>query len=324
MKTFKHFIITQFNVSFDLSQTDSPDAKGISEDYLENRFILFKKYCLPQIKAQTCKNFLWIVLFSEHTPEKYKKMIDEIHSEFPLFIPRYVPVHDFDGTRTPYPEWLKKWVDDYYTRMKARFPDYEPDEYEECQRYVLPLYLDSVFKEYVDDDTELLVTTRIDNDDEFSKYFVEDLQSRLSDFDEDTIVNYQYGYQYDLRLNVRQLYFYPHNHFTTLISAYKKDGGNETPYNWEHGRIWLYKKVTTVVTKPMWVEYVHVTNVVNHMRYTWKSKLIRKTEYYSDFSDEFPEKTPVVSYLKLRLSPYYNYEILKSFFDTIKTKILNK
>ena len=266
MKTFKHFIITQFNVSFDLSQADSPNAKGISEEYLSKRFDIFEKYCLPQIKAQTCKNFIWIVLFSEHTPQKFKKRLEQIHDAFSLFVPMYVPIHEFDSSKKAYPDWLVKKVDEYYDKMCNRFPGYEPDVYEECQRYVLPLFLDSVFEKYMNDDTELIVTTRIDNDDEFSKYFVEDLQKRIPELPEDTIVNYQYGYQYDLRKNVRQLYFYPHNHFTTLIQKYKKEGGNETPYNWEHGRVWLYKNVTTIITKPMWCEYVHRTNVVNHMR----------------------------------------------------------
>ncbi len=58
--------------------------------WLEHRFSLFEKYCLPSIINQTCKDFEWIVLFDSTTPERFKNRITEYQQVCPQFIPVYV------------------------------------------------------------------------------------------------------------------------------------------------------------------------------------------------------------------------------------------
>lgn len=84
----QHFILTRFNLL--LWNKDKKGNKVRTKGWLEHRFALFEQYCLPSIKNQTCKNFEWIVLFDNTTPEFYKKRIIEIKSDCPQFLPVFV------------------------------------------------------------------------------------------------------------------------------------------------------------------------------------------------------------------------------------------
>jgi hypothetical protein len=45
-----------------------------AEKWMQERIILFEKYCLPSIERQTNKNFTWLLAFDKKTPEHiYKK-----------------------------------------------------------------------------------------------------------------------------------------------------------------------------------------------------------------------------------------------------------
>ncbi len=71
----QHFILTRFNIR--LWNKDKEGRKVRTLKWLEHRFSLFERYCLPSIQNQTCKNFEWIVLFDSTTPETFKKrMVD--------------------------------------------------------------------------------------------------------------------------------------------------------------------------------------------------------------------------------------------------------
>lgn len=68
--TYKHIILTRFNLQFELG-----NDIHIQSAWLEERFRLFEKYCLPSIVKQTNLNFTWIILSSEQTPTKYKERL---------------------------------------------------------------------------------------------------------------------------------------------------------------------------------------------------------------------------------------------------------
>ena len=87
-KVLQHFILTRFNLL--LWNKDKTGSKVRTVKWLEHRFALFEKYCLPSIKNQTCQNFEWIVLFDSSTPEIFKAKIDEYQKECPQFIPVFV------------------------------------------------------------------------------------------------------------------------------------------------------------------------------------------------------------------------------------------
>ncbi len=85
-----HFLITRFSVPFDDYQNDKSGAKVRTPEWLEHRFRLFKTFCLPSVKAQTCQDFLWLVFFDGNTPEYFKKEIKNIKTQYRNFTPLFV------------------------------------------------------------------------------------------------------------------------------------------------------------------------------------------------------------------------------------------
>lgn len=84
----QHFLLTRFNIL--LWRQDKEGKKVRTIKWLEHRFSLFEKYCLPSIKNQTCQNFEWIVLFDSMTPEKFKARIEDYQKECPQLTPVFV------------------------------------------------------------------------------------------------------------------------------------------------------------------------------------------------------------------------------------------
>ena len=83
MKSFEHLIITRFNLN--LYARDKHDAPTRTERWLEHRFELFERYCLPSVAAQTNPNFRWLCLFDAATPAAYRRRIGGYQSVCPQF-----------------------------------------------------------------------------------------------------------------------------------------------------------------------------------------------------------------------------------------------
>ena len=228
-KTFKHFLITRFNVPLKISDIDNENARGISKEYLQKRFDIFENYCLPTVKNQTNKNFSWLVLLSNKTPDLYKVKMSNYQKECPELYPCYIDLHDFDSSKKPYPNFLIQKVESEYEIMRKSFPDYVPDEYEEIQRFCLPLFMDSIIKELTPSATEYVLTSRLDNDDGINCHFIEDIQSRFKRVEDECVLNYLYGYQYEPSSDILKKWYYTNNHFITSIQKYG-GGGTMIPY----------------------------------------------------------------------------------------------
>ena len=68
MNTFRHVILTRFNVKIEQAPPASPD-------WLEHRFSLFERFCLPSVQAQTCTDFDWIVFCDPDIPPMFKERL---------------------------------------------------------------------------------------------------------------------------------------------------------------------------------------------------------------------------------------------------------
>jgi hypothetical protein len=89
---YQHFILTRFNL---LLWNKAKDGRKVrTTKWLEHRFALFEKFCLPSIKSQTCQDFDWIVLFDSMTPELFKTRIAEFQMSCPQLIAVYVEPKD--------------------------------------------------------------------------------------------------------------------------------------------------------------------------------------------------------------------------------------
>ena len=77
MVGFQHFILTAFNIDFNLK----PRTLIIGEEYLEKRFDLFEKVCLPSVASQSCQNFKWLVFFDNETPTQFKERVGKLQQQ---------------------------------------------------------------------------------------------------------------------------------------------------------------------------------------------------------------------------------------------------
>lgn len=109
MDPFKHIISTRFNVPTEIWKTTREGKKPLSDEWLEDRFEIFRKYCLPSFKNQSQKNFVWLVFFDNQTPEKYRKTITEIQGECEQFHPVFV--QDFQEMSTKLLEIIPQYFD---------------------------------------------------------------------------------------------------------------------------------------------------------------------------------------------------------------------
>jgi hypothetical protein len=80
--TFRHFIITRFNVNIHPVE----DAFRLGETWLTQRFELFCKFCFPSVRHQESQDFTWLVLFDEQTPARFKRIVGSFE-RYPNFVP---------------------------------------------------------------------------------------------------------------------------------------------------------------------------------------------------------------------------------------------
>jgi hypothetical protein len=70
--SFRHVIITRFNV-----RSGGREVKIRSQpEWLASRFVLFEKYCLPSVAAQSNQDFIWLTYFDSQTPQVYRDRIE--------------------------------------------------------------------------------------------------------------------------------------------------------------------------------------------------------------------------------------------------------
>jgi hypothetical protein len=88
METFRHVILTRFNVKIEQS---APPGTA----WLEDRFSLFERFCLPSVQAQTCGDFVWVIFCDPDIPARYRDRIAE-YTRWSTLRPIYFR-HQFEG-----------------------------------------------------------------------------------------------------------------------------------------------------------------------------------------------------------------------------------
>ncbi len=96
MALFRHLLITRFNVPNPAWQQDKSGADVRTPAWLDHRFSLFERYCLPSVRNQRGAEFRWCIFFDEATPPPYRERIERDRGN-DLFEPVYVP--DYDALR---------------------------------------------------------------------------------------------------------------------------------------------------------------------------------------------------------------------------------
>ncbi|MBX2848863.1 MAG: putative rhamnosyl transferase [Acidiferrobacterales bacterium] len=79
-----HVILTRFNLPSGGREKRIRQSPG----WLENRFELFEKFCLPSVQNQTNQRFKWFIYFDQNTPEPFRSRainIENAYSNITLF-----------------------------------------------------------------------------------------------------------------------------------------------------------------------------------------------------------------------------------------------
>ncbi len=130
---------------------------------------------------------------------------------------------------------------------------------------------------------DILLTTRLDNDDGVSRTFVEDIQERAV-VQERSVLDFQNGYVW--HKNRIYEYHFPFNPFATLAEPAVSDdaSGFRTVYTGSHSHLGRLGKVVELTRKPSWLQVVHGGNLENTVRGIRVRKSRLRGEF--DISDE--------------------------------------
>lgn len=89
-----HVLLTRFNLA-------TPGRElpiRLKPGWLEHRFHLFERYCLPGIAAQLRPPEAWLVFFDENTPTMFRQRVEDCRRHVP-FTPIYTHLFDATGWR---------------------------------------------------------------------------------------------------------------------------------------------------------------------------------------------------------------------------------
>jgi len=174
-----HFILTRFNLK--LWPRDKKGARIDREAWIVERMGLFEKYCYPSIKRQSCKEFRWVLLLDDSTPEKIVERLDKLREECPQMELCKVPVQ--------YSQHFAELFQKYVQRGMG--------------------------------EADKVLTTYLDNDDALSVDYVERVQAAAAKCQGRTVLTFAEGCQYFTGMRIATRVSYPNNHFITLVEDAK-------------------------------------------------------------------------------------------------------
>jgi hypothetical protein len=89
MSPFDYFILTRFNLPLTAAVDAEDKHKGLDEEWLERRFELFERVCLPSVQYQTERAFHWLIFLDGRTPERFRQRMNELSLQNSFICPIY-------------------------------------------------------------------------------------------------------------------------------------------------------------------------------------------------------------------------------------------
>jgi Putative rhamnosyl transferase len=86
MSPFEHFVLTKFNVVRERNPVDKAGKPVRTVEWLEHRFDLFERFCLPSVRSQTNIEFTWLITFDEQTPPVYLERLRAHERAFDILV----------------------------------------------------------------------------------------------------------------------------------------------------------------------------------------------------------------------------------------------
>lgn len=258
--TFKHFILTRFNLPIFQPKVGEKKVSHLDEEYLNYRFDLFERFCLPSVKGQTCQDFRWFVLFDAATPAVFRKRIGSLQEEYDRLIPCFVDtsqVVEMDKDYLALVDEYDRVVDGVSKRLER--------DYDVSGGWPLKLIIPPLIKEIINDqqdnEPEWYLTTRLDNDDALHEDFVKEVQARFKTNPEHKVLDFVNTFKYIQKEGI--VYSYPlvNGHFITL--AEPSGGVFQSVLFWNHVYVDRFLPVEHIFCYPLQLEVVHGGNVIN-------------------------------------------------------------
>lgn len=274
-----HFLLTRFNIL--IFNKDKEGHKVRTAEWLEHRFGLFERYCLPSVTKQTCQDFTWIVLFDSCTPDRFKSRIGEFQAKCQQLVPVFV----------------------------------DPEN----GRFFARVFRDEVVKRIgsncnADLNYSMVLTTYLDNDDAIDVHFVEELQRRALALEDRTFISYDEGYQLFTDHNYVMHIRYPRNHFVSVV-----EGGEPSTVKTIYGygsHYYIDKipgvKIERVAGHPMWCEVIHDKNIGNDAYFLCARMVKDESLLITAYGLEEPVRYGIGIYL-FKFLPRY----VKTFFRRV-------
>lgn len=260
----QHFLLTRFNLL--LWRQDKEGGKVRTTKWLEHRFLLFEKYCLPSIKNQTCQNFEWIVLFDSMTPERFKARIESHQKECPQLKPVFVE-----------PENGWRFAEIFRTEIVKRL----------IAKRVISTYLDNddaLNVRFVEDLRQRALGTSDGTFfyyDEGYQYYTDDKFLLQIHYPRNHFVSVVEGSNLS---EVKGIFGYGRHYYLDRIEG---------------------ATIEHIKTDPMWCEVVHKKNMLNDANFLIGTKMVKDCDLLRrEFAIDETIKTEIVIYV-LRFLPRY-------------------
>lgn len=235
MKKFKHYIITRFNISQSFQCKARQPESNLLEKNLESEYLR--------------KRF---EIFRRYTLPSIKQQTNQ----------------NFD------------WIVLFHKQTPIEFLEQIEEMKEQYGRFI-PIFLqgNEMFNvnEYIaenSNDCDFYLTSRIDNDDAYALDYIEKVQqyTQTTHHIEPVILSFAQGFQYEIANNKLVPYYYLENHFTSMIST--KNSIYKNIYELNHAKILQQQSipVVNIEQEPMWLEIIHETNYINHLKSQQETK----------------------------------------------------
>ncbi len=282
---FAHFIITQFNLrNFPLS-----DGAGYEKwiQWTRNRIDLFRKFCLPSMINQTCKDFTWLLFFDSETPPEFDGFIENQKSY------KFIEICRSDG--------INDFYAGYFDEIKKRLP--------ENAGWIITTRIDN-------DDVlhrDAVKTIQL-NFEEKHKYLI----SLASGYILNTADNRMSHYFYPMSPFISLI----ENTGNSPSGVFEKGHTK-----WDELRLFVFREIwheffrpgkrksRFILKRPMWIQIVHGENVSNS--FIRGLPVLREIDP-GDFSLSFRNKKQTLR----TLPSYFNYVMWKRYFKCLIVKTI--
>jgi len=222
----KHYLVTQWNC----------DLYDLG--WLQRRRKVFERFTLPSVQAQTNKNFEWVLVSDSRTPDEFKQVLNS-YSAFVIY-------HDFSTHVWKYPPVPNETL---------------------LQRSVRLETIGEIIASYVGkQDTDYVITSRLDNDDCISAGYIDNTQKYSESlWDGNKFwLSFVRGYKWN------ENKVYNHNtKYNSFLSFIESPENLETAYQCCHtlaGASGYPVHIIRHGLQPSWLEVVHGENVLNRRK----------------------------------------------------------